>query len=812
MPYSYVQYTGNGSTTNYAFSFPYLNASHIKVRVNGVLTAFTFLNSSTVTISPAPANGAIIDIRRETPKDNPPVDFTDGSVLLEADLDQLAKFNLYTAQESSDGVSDSITKDTLGVWDAQSRRMKSLADPVNANDAVNKVWAETGMTSQLAQATTQASNASASASSASGSASTATAQATIATTKASEASASALAASGSATSASGSASTATTQAGVATTQAGIATTKAGEASASAASASSSASSATGSATTASTQAGIATTQANNASNSATSASNSASTATTQAGIAATKAGEAAGSASAAAGSAATATTQAGTATTKASEAAASAILANDWATLTTGPVAGGEYSSKYHAQQASSSASTATTQAGIATTKANEANASAISAAASASSAAALLDNFDDRYLGPKSSAPTLDNDGNALVVGALYFDTTTGKMRVYTASGWIDASSASVATLAQFQFNATAGQTTFSGAAAVGGTLAYTVGAVLVALNGVLLEETSDFTASNGTSIVLASAAAAGDELNVYAFGNFLVADTYSVAGADAKFATKVNPALSGVVTVASGGAHVMAASDGATGSSMFHFTDQNTYFDNVKGGNQVFRGGAGFTERMRIDSSGNVGVGTSSPVVKLHVVGDVMNNIGSSIATNIYYDGGAATNKFASNGFGGVLTIAESGSGGFRFYTAPSNSSGAGANATITERMRITSDGLLQFNSGYGSVATAYGCRAWVNFNGTGTVAIRASGNVSSITDNGTGDYTVNFTNSMPDANYTWSGFAQLDNTTNYYRIITSRGMPASSSVRVHTGHATESTGAGVADCLAVGVSIFR
>jgi hypothetical protein len=57
---------------------------------------------------------------------------------------------------------------------------------------------------------------------------------------------------------------------------------------------------------------------------------------------------------------------------------------------------------------------------------------------------------------------------------------------------------------------------------------------------------------------------------------------------------------------------------------------------------------------------------------------------------------------------------------------------------------------------NSGFGSAAVAYGCRAWVNFNGTGTVAIRASGNVSSITDNGTGDYTVNFTTALPDANY--------------------------------------------------------
>ena len=60
------------------------------------------------------------------------------------------------------------------------------------------------------------------------------------------------------------------------------------------------------------------------------------------------------------------------------------------------------------------------------------------------------------------------------------------------------------------------------------------------------------------------------------------------------------------------------------------------------------------------------------------------------------------------------------------------------------------------IQFNSGYGSVATAYGCRAWVNFNGIGTVAINASGNVSSITDNGTGTYTVNFTTAMPDTNF--------------------------------------------------------
>ena len=60
------------------------------------------------------------------------------------------------------------------------------------------------------------------------------------------------------------------------------------------------------------------------------------------------------------------------------------------------------------------------------------------------------------------------------------------------------------------------------------------------------------------------------------------------------------------------------------------------------------------------------------------------------------------------------------------------------------------------FKFNSGYGSVAIAYGCRAWVNFDGTGTPAIRGSGNVTSITDHSTGEYTVNFTTALPDTNY--------------------------------------------------------
>jgi hypothetical protein len=142
-----------------------------------------------------------------------------------------------------------------------------------------------------------------------------------------------------------------------------------------------------------------------AASSATSASTSASTATTQASTATTQA--------------TTATTQASTATTKASEAAASATAAAS------------------SASSASTSASTATTQASTATTKASEASSSASAAATSAASAATSLDNFDDTYLGAKSSDPSVDNDGDALQTGALYFNSSTNQIKYWDGSSW---------------------------------------------------------------------------------------------------------------------------------------------------------------------------------------------------------------------------------------------------------------------------------------------------------------------------------------------------------------------------------------
>lgn len=386
MAYSYVRYSGNGSTTNYTFSFPTISTNHIKVRVNGSLvTNWSFLSASTIQFAVAPANAAVIEIRRETPKDSPIVDFADGSVLLERDLDLLATWQLYVAQETEDDLEDTIRVDSQGRFDAQNKRIINVADPVNAQDAVTKNWAETAMSSQLNQATAQAT-----------------------------------AAAGSATAAAGSANAAATSASNASTS------------------------------------------ASNAASSATGASNSATAA--------------AGSATAAANSA----TAAGTSATNANSSAVAA------------------------ASSATAAASSET------------------ASASSATAAAASYDSFDDRYLGPKAVAPTLDNDGNSLLVGALYWDTGLQQMLVWKGSTW--ASTFLTGSINRSLVIATAAQTVVS-------TPTYSIGAntLNVFVNGVKLLVGSDYTETSQNSITFASGLAANDEVELEALQPYAIGTTGS-------------------------------------------------------------------------------------------------------------------------------------------------------------------------------------------------------------------------------------------------------------------------------------------
>jgi hypothetical protein len=104
----------------------------------------------------------------------------------------------------------------------------------------------------------------------------------------------------------------------------------------------------------------------------------------------------------------------------------------------------------------------------------------------------------------------------------------------------------------------------------------------------------------------------------------------------------------------------------------------------------------------------------------------------------------------------------------------------------------------------------APIYPCRAWVNFNGTGTVAIRASGNVTSITDNGTGDYTVNFTTALPDANYAAVGIGpNIANSGGAYQLATNdAAAPTSSQYRVNV----QTAGGAQSDRAYIFMAFFR
>ena len=195
------------------------------------------------------------------------------------------------------------------------------------------------------------------------------------------------------------------------------------------------------------------------------------------------------------------------------------------------------------------------------------------------------------------------------------------------------------------------------------------------------------------------------------------------------------------------------------------------------------------GGTEAMRLTSAGDMGVGTTSPGCKFQVNGLIR-------ATS--------------------LTNPTSGSGVELGYDGTQGVIQAFSDRVTNTSVPINIVGDLKMNSGYGSSAIAYGCRAWVNFNGSGTVAIRGSGNVTSITDNGTGDYTINFTNAMPDVNYVIVGSTSMLFGLNYNGAVSintvnataAESAPTTTSCRV----AIRNSGSNIIDIPYFNVAIFR
>lgn len=282
-------YTGNGSTTNYSFTFEYISQEDVKASLNGTATtAFTLANATTVAFNTAPANGDNIIIFRDTANETTSAIFFAGSAIKGEDLNANFEQVLYVAQETENNALNTLGGTMSGQLNMGNQKIVSLATPTAATDASTKGYVDGLITTHQAQVDAAAASAAAAATSETNAATSETNAATSASTSSTQATNSATSATASANSATASATSATASATSATASAGSATT------------------ATTQATNSSNSATTASTQATNSANSATAGATSASQAATSATNAATSATSSSNSATAAASSAASA--------------------------------------------------------------------------------------------------------------------------------------------------------------------------------------------------------------------------------------------------------------------------------------------------------------------------------------------------------------------------------------------------------------------------------------------------------------------------------------------------------------------------
>ena len=294
--------------------------------------------------------------------------------------------------------------------------------------------------------------------------------------------------------------------------------------------------------------------------------------------------------------AASASTDAGTASADASTASTAAASAT-----------ASEASATASATSASADAASASADATTATNAVNSIGTSVTDAQTAATNAENSWDSFDDRYLGAKSSAPSVDNDGDALLTGALYFDSTADEMRVYNGNSWAAAGSAINGTTNRNTYTATANQTTFASV--------YDVGYVDVYLNGLKLMP-ADFTATSGTDIVLASGAAVNDTVDIVGYGSFLVANTLTETQSDAKYAQLSNN-LSDLASASTARTNLGLAAVASSGSYS-DLTGTPSAANNISGGTAM-----GVLYQSATDTTAHLPAGSAGHILQTNGTG---------------------------------------------------------------------------------------------------------------------------------------------------------------------------------------------
>ncbi len=266
--------------------------------------------------------------------------------------------------------------------------------------------------------------------------------------------------------------------------------------------------------------------------------------------------------------------------------------------------------------------------------------------------------------------------------------------------------------------FTATQGQTLFTPSSG------YSLGYLDIYLNGAKLVNGQDYTASNGTTFTLTQAAALNDVVESVAYIPRGLSDGYLKSEVDA-FAVK----LTGDQTIAG----VKALNGGFYNGAQTIIASATT-LSNTNLGGFIELVSNSFTLTLpnpALCNGGGLTIWNNGPACTLAAPsGNFYGPFGNSAATIPIPN--QVTYNLRSDGYNWIIV----------------NSQSVGANSAS-------------------SAPPVYGARAWVNFNGTGTVAIRASGNVSSITDLGTGRYQVNFTTALPDANYAVNIVSAIDGT---------------------------------------------